>query len=366
MKHLELFAGIGGFRRAFDILTKDGFANFDCIGFSEIDNKAVTTYKANYNIDEHEVEIGDIVKFTSNMKNIESLPDFDLLTGGFPCQTFSTLGKQKGFNDEDRGQMFFRIMDIVKVKKPRYIPLENVKNLIHHDKGNTFAIIKQVLEEEGYKVFHSIFNSVNFHIPQNRNRVLIFATRDKFVDSEYIEKVFNNENVMVFYNELVKHHHSCSTLNFENINEILEKVVNPKYFLSEKFKPTILVEELGNFKAKATINLKIAMTLTATMHKRHRASQDNYYSQDFIESNGVINHALDYTKDELVKLPIRAITPEEAFLLQGFPKEFVYNARNSKVSDTSLYKQAGNAVTVNTIYAVVAWLLSNGVMKEIC
>ena len=108
MKHLELFAGIGGFRRATDLLASDGIMNFESIGFSEIDPKAITTYKSNFDTS-NDIEIGDIVSFTENKNNIVSLPDFNFLSGGFPCQTFSMMGKQAGFAEE-RGQMFFRII----------------------------------------------------------------------------------------------------------------------------------------------------------------------------------------------------------------------------------------------------------------
>jgi DNA (cytosine-5)-methyltransferase 1 len=117
MTHLELFAGIGGFRRAMDLLSQDGIMLFDCVGYSEIDNKAKTTYCANYHT-QGELDMGDIVMFTSNRHNIEAIQNFDLLTGGFPCQTFSVMGDQAGFN-EDRGQMFFRIMDIISIRHPR-------------------------------------------------------------------------------------------------------------------------------------------------------------------------------------------------------------------------------------------------------
>ena len=112
MRHLELFAGIGGFRRAMDLLAKDRIMNFHCVGYSEIDSKATQTYRMNFHINTNEIAMGDIVAFTANRNNIEKLPDFDLLTGGFPCQTFSMMGKQAGFN-EGRGQMFFRIIDIL-------------------------------------------------------------------------------------------------------------------------------------------------------------------------------------------------------------------------------------------------------------
>ena len=132
MKHLELFAGIGGFRRAMDILTNDHIMEFHCIGYSEIDSKAEATYRSNYAIGKDEIVMGDIVNFTRIKKHIKSLPKFDLLTGGFPCQTFSMMGNQAGF-EEDRGQMFFRIMDILAIKKPKYVLLENVKNLCNHE-----------------------------------------------------------------------------------------------------------------------------------------------------------------------------------------------------------------------------------------
>ena len=105
MTHLELFSGIGGFRRALDLLTLDGVMPFECVGYSEIDAKAKQTYQTNYNV-EGETDMGDIVAFTANPTNIDALATFDLLTGGFPCQTFSVMGQQAGF-DEDRGQMFF-------------------------------------------------------------------------------------------------------------------------------------------------------------------------------------------------------------------------------------------------------------------
>lgn len=178
MRHLELFAGIGGFRRAMDLLTQDHIMDFHCIGYSEIDAKAVKTYCANYHPEvDGELAMGDIVEFTSNKDNIDNLPQFDLVTGGFPCQTFSMMGKQAGFN-EDRGQMFFHIIDILAAKKPRYVLLENVKNLKSHDKGRTFARIKQELEALGYQVFTDIFNTAQFHLPQTRNRLLIFATTE--------------------------------------------------------------------------------------------------------------------------------------------------------------------------------------------
>ena len=140
--------------------------------------------------------------------------------------------------------------------------------------------------------------------------------------------------------------------------------MDKKYFLSERIKPTLLADGSANFKSKSDINMSIARPLTATMHKMHRACQDNYYSQDFIESYGAINPVKTMSKEELALLPIRKLTPEEAFMLQGFPANFAINGRNAGVADGSLYKQAGNAVSVNTIYAVLYYLITNKIIHE--
>ena len=117
MTHLELFSGIGGFRRAMDLLSHDGIMNFTTIGFSEIDEKATQTYCINYNT-RGEIAIGDIVKFTGNPKNIDNLPHIDIITGGFPCQSFSVMGNQDGFADPERGQMFC-MLETTKLFNPR-------------------------------------------------------------------------------------------------------------------------------------------------------------------------------------------------------------------------------------------------------
>lgn len=359
MRHLELFAGIGGFRRAMDLLTQDHIMNFHCIGYSEIDAKAVKTYCANFHPEaDGEVALGDIVEFTSNVDNITSLPGFDLLTGGFPCQTFSMMGKQAGFN-EDRGQMFFRILDILRERRPRYVLLENVKNLRNHDKGRTFLRIKAELEALGYSVFSDIFNTAKFHLPQTRNRLLIFATTEPV--PENFKEIFTCENVADAFEAVYA---GLSTSNYATVNDLLLQEVAPKYFLSERIKPTILADGSANFKSRSDINMSIARPLTATMHKMHRACQDNYYSQDFIESHGAVNPAKTMTKEELAQLPIRKLTPEEAFMLQGFPAVFAQNGRNAGVADGSLYKQAGNAVSVNTIYATLYFLITNNIIYE--
>lgn len=355
MRHLELFAGIGGFRRALDLIQQDLHVPMECVGFSEIDVKAKQTYCANFHIGEDEVDIGDIVAFNSNEDNIRNLPDFDLLTGGFPCQSFSMMGQQAGFNDEHRGQMFFRILDILAIKKPKFILLENVKNLYNHDKGNTFSVIEQELKKQEYDIYPDIFNTADFHLAQTRNRVYILGIRN---NNHKIE--FNAKLVAEHFDKIVK---QASTEKQESVLDVLKPNVPRKYYLSERIKPTILSNGTGNFKSKSDINKSPARPLTATMHKMHRACQDNYYSEGYIKSNGKNNPVQDLSKEDLCKLPIRKLTPQEALLLQGFPAQWSENAQLQGMSDGNLYKQAGNAVSVNVVYAIVNYCISNNIIR---
>lgn len=356
MNHLELFAGIGGFRRAMDLLTQDGVMEFRCVGYSEIEPKAVQTYCANYNT-QGELALGDIVEFTGNELQMAFLPHFNLLTGGFPCQTFSMMGKQTGFDGDDRGQMFFRIMDIVNHTHPRYLLLENVKNISSHDHGRTIARIEQELHDAGYIVHRDIFNTSAFGLPQTRNRTLIFARLEEEGDFE-----FSFELVRECFNGIDREH--CSLQFFDSTVDVLAPVVDPKYYLSQRIKPTILSDGSAGFRSNSEIDKVIARPLTASMHKMHRACQDNYFSDMYIQSQGAERPSTWMTKQELAELPIRKLTPQEAFMLQGFPAEFAANAQASGVTDGALYKQAGNAVSVNTIYAVLYYLIINNLIHE--
>ncbi len=283
MKHVELFSGIGGFRQAFNLIQKDFNIPFNCIAFSEIEKNAIKTYKANYDTT-GEIEIGDIVTFNSDENNIHNL-HFDLLTGGFPCQPFSMMGEQLGFSDT-RGTMFFEIEKILRVKKEQgeqipFVLLENVKNLYTHDKGKTFKTIKEHLENLGYKFFSSIFNTEDFALAQKRNRIIMFATTKKIptgfdFSAENIKRVFDKH--IPDMNSIYK---QKTTL------DVLEKKVPKKYFLSEKIKPTILSNGTAGFKSNSKINLLTARPLCATMHKMHRACQDNYFSQEFMVSSKI-------------------------------------------------------------------------------
>lgn len=355
MNHVELFAGVGGFRRAMDLITRDLGFLIQTVAYSEIDKNAVTTYNANYDT-AGEVAMGNIVEFVNDARAMRTLPRYELLSGGFPCQTFSMMGSQEGF-EEERGQMFFRIMDMINARHPRYVLLENVKNLMRHDGGNTIAVIRQELEDAGYIVRMDIFNSNDFGLPQKRNRAIIFARRRNLGNFE-----FNADLVRDAFAQIDRNH--CSLNFYDSTIDVLDREVEGKYYLSEKIKPTILSNGSAGFKSKSEIDQAVARPLTASMHKMHRACQDNYFSDLFILSHGEDRPSERMTKEELARIPIRKLTPKEAFMLQGFPNNFANNASHAKVANGAMYKQAGNAVSVNTIYAVLYYLITNRIIRE--
>lgn len=355
MNHIELFSGVGGFRKAIDYISNDLNRNIQTVAYSEIDKKASDTYRANYNT-EGETVMGDIVNFVKDRNAMNDLPNFDLISGGFPCQTFSVMGGQTGF-EEYRGQMFFRIMDIINYFHPRFVLLENVKNLVKHDKGHTIKVIEEELDRAGYFVHYDIFNSTDYGLPQRRSRVVIFARLKAFGDF-----IFDSSHVKDSFAHIQRE--ACSLNFYDTVIGILDKQVDDKYYLSDKIKPTILADGSAGFKANSDIDQVIARTLTATMHKMHRACQDNYYSDRFILSGGKDRPSTYMTKEQLAQLKIRKLTPKEAFMLQGFPSDFSNNASRANVANGSQYKEAGNAVSVNMIYAVLYYLITNHIIFD--
>ena len=163
IKFFDMFTGIGGFRSGLEAI-----GGFECVGYCEIDKYAKQAYEAMY-------DTGGELYFDDARKIVpEQLPDFDLLVGGFPCQSFSIAGARKGF-DDTRGTLFFEIARIAAVKKPKYLFLENVPGLLNHDSGKTFETILRTLDELGYDVCWQVLNSKNFGVPQSRNRVFIIG-----------------------------------------------------------------------------------------------------------------------------------------------------------------------------------------------
>lgn len=301
---VSLFSGIGGFDLG---LMYNGF---NIIWANDFDKYACQTYKENVS---KNIVCGDI------RIEKENIPDHDVLIGGFPCQPFSTLGKLKGFSDEERGTLFFEIKDIISKHKTKVVILENVKNIMNHDEGRTFKRIIHELESLGYVCFHHVFNSADYGIPQRRNRCYIVAFLGEYFytpDFEFPKK----EKLTI------------------STQDLLDQDVDEKYFLSKKIVGTILGSGTKNYIVKPTIDLPISKTLTATMAKMHRASQDNYVTDNK-------NFEKHCNKKERVN--IRKLTPNECRKLQGFPNDW-----KQVVSDCQAYKQFGNAVTVNVSYAI--------------
>ena len=296
----DLFAGVGGIRLAFEK------AGFKTIFANDIDPKVAITY--NLNFSNPKMTIGDIWKL-----NIKNIPKFDILIAGFPCQPFSIAGEQKGFKDMKNGNLFYRIMDIIKIKKPQIVFLENVKNLKSHDNGRTFKIIIKLLEGEGYCLKYKILNALDFGLPQNRERIFIVGFKDK---------------------------RKCELFEFPKtiqllttFKDYLDDKVDDKYYYNNKplFKQLSKYDISSNFvyqwrRVYLRENKKgVVPTLTANM--------------------GTGGHNVPIIKDNK---GIRKLTPRECFRLQGFPNTY----KLPNLADSYLYHQAGNSVPINVVEAI--------------
>lgn len=331
MKYLSLFSGIGGFelgiQQAYVAISNtkreeqrrlekqqpnallDWYRTATqpvCIGYSEIDKYAVQIYSKHFN----HTNYGDITKIIA-----DELPDFDLLCGGFPCQSFSIAGKRGGFADT-RGTLFFDIARLLKVKRPRLLLLENVKGLLSHDNGRTFKIIITTLTELGYDLQWQVLNSKNFGVPQNRERVFIAGHLRGEPRSEVFpigisqEEHFNEANEQRCTSTLTGRGAGGSNRRGNYVVGTLRTHKEGKGFRKVKsgFSPTIPA----------------------------RAREDGS-GQPVISSHS----------------EIRRLTPKECERLQGFP-----NGWTEGVNDTQRYKCLGNAVTVNVIQAIMERILN--------
>ena len=294
-RFIDLFAGIGGIRLPYDSL------GGKCVFSSEIDKWAIETYKANFN----ETPSGDITKIEAN-----EIPKFDILLGGFPCQAFSVAGKKLGFEDA-RGTMFFEIARILKEHMPLAFHLENVKGLLSHDKGYTFKIMLNILENDlGYKVFYKVLNAKDFGVPQHRNRIMIVGFKNHDADFKFPDSF------------------GLPTC----VGDILEKNVPEKYTISDKLwaghqRRKIENKNKGNGFGYNLYDEKSPYTVTLSA----RYYKDG--SEILIKQEN--------------KNP-RKLTPRECARLQGFPESFVL----PNISDCHLYKQFGNSVPTKMIGAV--------------
>lgn len=303
-KFVDLFAGIGGIRLAFQNL------GGKCVFTSEWNHFAQKTYEANFG----EVPFGDITKIHES-----EVPEHDILLGGFPCQPFSiagvskknSLGRAHGFKDLTQGTLFFDLARILEEKRPKAFLFENVKNLVSHDKGNTFKIIKKTLEELDYSIHAKVLDGQHF-VPQHRERIFIVG---------FDKMVFKGKEKFEFP-EMPEANHA--------IEDILEKNPDPKYTLTPRLweylqKYAIKHKEKGNgFGFGMTALDGVARTLSARYYKD---------GSEILIPQGRKNP--------------RRLTPRECARIQGFPDNFII-----PVSDNQAYKQFGNSVVVPLIEAV--------------
>ena len=298
MKYIDLFCGIGGFRIAFEEACVENNIQPECVFSSDIDKYAQDSYEANFGERPH----GDITEIDE-----KDIPDHDILFAGFPCQPFSIIGQMKGLNDT-RGTLFFDIARILKEKRPKAFILENVKQLVGHDGGKTLKVILRSLRDLGYHVQYSVLNALDFGLPQKRERIVIIG---------------HEEPIMFTFPDPEK--------PYKALVDILEKNVDERFYASEHIK-----------------------------NKRKEKHQSSYYPSIWHENKSGNICSYPYScalragasHNYLLVNGERRLTPREMFRLQGFPDWY-----EIVVSDAQAKKQAGNAVPVKMIKAVVLKLL---------
>jgi len=287
-------------------------------------NSVKKSYLANYDMDE--AHYYHNVRF---LEGEEYRGKVDLFVGGSPCQSFTLLGYQKGL-EETRGTLFYEFARLVKEIEPKAFIYENVQGLIKHDKGRTWEVVQRVFNSLGYTIHSAVLDAANYGIPQKRRRIFVVGFRNggehfKFpaeLPLEFTMQDFLLENTA----------DGNVTADGEGISVTPGgQEVPAKYFLSDRILPGIMCEGTGGFSMKPEIDLQIARPLMSTMHKMHRAGEDNY-----VTTNG----------------RIRRLAPRECLRLMGFTDDF-----KIEVADTPMYKQAGNSVVVDVLMGLIREIL---------
>ena len=305
LRFIDLFAGIGGMRIAFEEL------GGSCVFSSEIDKYSQLTYESYFG----EKPSGDITEI-----DISKIPKFDILLAGFPCQPFSHAGLKKGLKDK-RGNLFFNIKDIIKEHQPEVFLLENVPGLNTHDNEKTIKRMHAELEEIGYNFDKKILAAKNFNLPQRRRRLYIVGFKNKL-----LQKKFE-------FPEPIK-----QTKKFRNI---LEKKPDLKYTISDRL--WIGHQERKKRNIKRGVGFGYAIFDETCDYVNTMSARYNKDGSEILIAQPGINP--------------RKITPLEAARLQGFPDKIVRLARENNVSDAQLYKQFGNAVPVNVVREIAKKIL---------
>jgi len=298
IKFIDLFCGIGGFRIAMDEACRENDLIPECVFSSDIDPYCQDSYEANFG---HR-PIGDITQVDE-----KDIPDHDILFAGFPCQPFSIIGQRQGFNDI-RGTLFFDIARILKYKRPKAFVLENVKQLVGHDKGKTLKVILNTLEDLGYYVQYAVLNALDYGLPHKRERVIIVGHKDP-----------------IFFS------FPSPVRPFKSLNEVLERDVDEKYYASD------YIVNKRKEKHKSAYKLSI-------WHENKSGNICSYPYSCALRAGASYNYLLVNGE--------RRLTPREMFRLQGFPDSY-----RIVVNDGQARKQAGNAVPVNLVKAVILKLL---------
>lgn len=343
MNFLDLFAGIGGFRLGMEA------AGHKCIGYCEIDKFARASYEAIHDT-KGEIMLHDIT--TVSDKTIQSIGHVDVICGGFPCQAFSVAGKREGFEDT-RGTLFFEIARFTYILKPRILFLENVKGLLNHDKGRTFETILKTLDELGYDVEWQVLNSKNFGVPQNRERVFIighlrgtggrkvFPIRGESENTNCVRQIGN----LIQTNSFGGNPHRGRVYSSDGISPCLNCMGGGGR------EPKIL--QIGRGFNKGGVH-NIAPTITKNSYQENNflIIKESKTRRGRVGKE-IANTLLTGEEQCMVNrdFRIRKLTPKECWRLQGFP-DWAFEKAQSVNSNSQLYKQAGNTVTVNVIKAI--------------
>ena len=316
MKFIDFCAGIGGGRLGLEKL------GMECLGFSEIDKNAENTYRHFFG--NNETNYGDLMKI-----NPFDLPNLDLLVAGFPCQAFSIVGQRKGLIDE-RGQIIFGLLKIMRAKKIKYFILENVKGLLNHKHGQTFKTILNLLGSEGYRVIAKTMDSSHYGLPHRRERVYFIGIRKDLI-----------KNISDFYNYFHQH---PKRMKMNNIKQYLIDEDNIAFKEDQKKSYQTFLNYLKNKynKGKVSVSdlLKEEFLIVDT-----RQSDLRLYREK-IPTLRTGRHGLLYVKEN----KFRKLSGYESLLLQGFPKQLAMKVKN-KIPENQILSQSGNAMTVNVVEA---------------
>lgn len=311
LKFMDFCAGIGAGRLG---LEQNGLS---CVGFSEIDKQAEVTYRKFFG--EKEINHGDLTKIDP-----QKLPDFEMMIAGFPCQTFSVIGQRKGMGDE-RGQIIFSLIKIMLAKNLKYFILENVKGLTNHDNGNSLKVILDELDKAGYKVFHQVLNSVDYGVPQMRERIYFVGIRKDLVSENFTFSFPPRQPRVSVKDYLV----DTKQLEFDEKKSTYETFLN---YLDNKYN-------------KGQYNVEELLEKDYSVIDTRQSDLRIYHNRVPTLRTG--RHGILYVKDK----KFRKLSGYESLLLQGFPKKLAKKV-DGVIEEIHLLKQTGNAMTVSTIKAI--------------